>query len=65
MCLTLQDGGGVRGLSTIFILKNLMYSLEEQRAKRVEPWEEFDLIAGTSTGGYVQVLLAKFVSEVY
>jgi patatin-like phospholipase/acyl hydrolase len=46
------DGGGVRGLSTILILKHLMSSISKKRGRRnMEPWEEFDMIGGTSTGG--------------
>ena len=45
------DGGGVRGLSTIIILRYLMDRLSLQRGKTIEPWEEFDMIGGTSTGG--------------
>lgn len=45
------DGGGVRGLSSILILKHLMASISKKRGRKVEPWEEFDMIGGTSTGG--------------
>lgn len=45
------DGGGVRGLSEIMILKYLMMRLEKIRGWKVEPWQEFDMIGGTSTGG--------------
>lgn len=55
LCLLSLDGGGVRGLSTLYILKSIMDRLnngltEEARKK---PCEIFDLIGGTSTGGYV------------
>ena len=45
-----KDGGGVRGLSSLHILRNVMQQLgtEEKPAK---PCEVFDMIAGTSTGG--------------
>jgi patatin-like phospholipase/acyl hydrolase len=50
------DGGGVRGLSTLYILKGIMEKLNEARQKAglglVNPYEVFDLIGGTSTGGY-------------
>ena len=45
------DGGGVRGLSIITILKCIMRSLNQERGYDLEPWEEFDMIGGTSTGG--------------
>lgn len=40
------DGGGVRGLSSLLILQKQMESINE------EPWQFFDMIVGTSTGGY-------------
>lgn len=47
------DGGGVRGLSSILILKHIMDELNAPREKRLEPWQVFDMIGGTSTGGSV------------
>ena len=58
LCLLSLDGGGVRGLSTLYILKALMTRLNHQRQSDglppVKPCEVFDLIGGTSTGGYVE-----------
>lgn len=53
LCLLSLDGGGVRGLSTLYILKGLMDRLNQERldGSRVKPCEMFDLIGGTSTGG--------------
>ena len=45
------DGGGVRGLSTLFILKVLMQKLSRNSIDPPQPWEFFDMIGGTSTGG--------------
>ncbi len=45
------DGGGVRGLSIITIVKCIMKNLNRERGYGLEPWEEFDMIGGTSTGG--------------
>ncbi|KAF1948916.1 hypothetical protein CC80DRAFT_497906 [Byssothecium circinans] len=57
LCLLSLDGGGVRGLSTLYILKGLMARLNHERQSHrlppVKPCEVFDLIGGTSTGGYV------------
>lgn len=57
LCLLSLDGGGVRGLSTLYILKGLMTALNHERQKSslrpVKPFEVFDLIGGTSTGGFV------------
>jgi patatin-like phospholipase/acyl hydrolase len=55
LCLLSLDGGGVRGLSTLYILKSIMDRLNGERKKSdllpVKPCEVFDLIGGTSTGG--------------
>jgi patatin-like phospholipase/acyl hydrolase len=55
LCLLSLDGGGVRGLSTLYILKSIMdrlnHALAEAKLPPVKPCEVFDLIGGTSTGG--------------
>jgi patatin-like phospholipase/acyl hydrolase len=55
LCLLSLDGGGVRGLSTLYILKSIMDRLNHERKESklppVKPCEVFDLIGGTSTGG--------------
>jgi patatin-like phospholipase/acyl hydrolase len=55
LCLLSLDGGGVRGLSTLYILKIIMDRLNQERKATsllpVKPCEIFDLIGGTSTGG--------------
>jgi patatin-like phospholipase/acyl hydrolase len=43
------DGGGVRGLSSLMILQQLMSRLNPQSPPK--PCEYFDMIGGTSTGG--------------
>ena len=45
------DGGGVRGLSSLHVLKKLMETINPDRTPK--PCEYFDMIGGTSTGGYV------------
>lgn len=55
LCLLSHDGGGVRGLSTLYILKGFMDRLDQARAKGSpvkKPCEAFDLIGGISTGEY-------------
>lgn len=47
------DGGGVRGLSSLLVLQNLMKNINPETPPK--PCEIFDLIGGTSTGGYVEV----------
>ncbi|PVI00123.1 FabD/lysophospholipase-like protein [Periconia macrospinosa] len=63
------DGGGVRGLSSLMVLDDLMESIaqEEKRLGRrpnndttaLKPCDYFDLIGGTSTGGIIAVLLSR------
>ena len=53
------DGGGVRGLSIIIILKHIMRNLNRARKIETQPWQEFDMIGGTSTGGIIAVMLGR------
>lgn len=43
------DGGGMRGLSILIIVKYLMKRIDSKNPPK--PCDYFDLIAGTSTGG--------------
>lgn len=54
---TCVDGGGVRGISALYILKKIMENTPGAAGKK--PCEYFDVMAGTSTGGYVASLEAK------
>jgi patatin-like phospholipase/acyl hydrolase len=49
------DGGGVRGLAILQILKQLMYTIDPESPPK--PCDYFDMIGGTSTGGSVLVAL--------
>ena len=53
LCLLSLDGGGVRGLSSLYALKAIMDRLNGEAAAsdRKKPCDVFDLIGGTSTGG--------------
>ena len=55
ICLLSLDGGGVRGLSSLLILRDIMTQLNAERedGKSLKPCDIFDLIGGTSTGGCV------------
>lgn len=55
LCLLSLDGGGVRGLSSLCILRDIMVQLNTERSDgdHLKPCDVFDLIGGTSTGGYV------------
>lgn len=43
------DGGGVRGLSSLYILQRVMKSINPNNPPK--PCDYFDIIGGTSTGG--------------
>ncbi|XP_006461642.1 hypothetical protein AGABI2DRAFT_151295 [Agaricus bisporus var. bisporus H97] len=70
------DGGGIRGLSELLILKEVMHKLmfeeNEKRKKDGEkplsalpkPCDYFDLIGGTSTGGIIALMLGRLRMDV-
>ena len=45
------DGGGLRGLSILYILRDLMAKVNEHQDPPLKPCEVFDLIGGAGTGG--------------
>jgi len=51
------DGGGVRGLSALMILQQLMETIDPENPPK--PCEFFDMIGGTSTGGLIAVMLGR------
>ncbi|KAI9662792.1 MAG: hypothetical protein M1829_006136, partial [Trizodia sp. TS-e1964] len=51
------DGGGVRGLSALRILEELMEKISPENPPK--PCEYFDLIGGTSTGGLIAIMLGR------
>ncbi|KAF2726345.1 FabD/lysophospholipase-like protein [Polychaeton citri CBS 116435] len=51
------DGGGVRGLSTLFILQALMQRINPDNPPK--PCDYFDMIGGTSTGGLIAIMLGR------
>lgn len=62
------DGGGVRGLSSLLILQDLMRHINdkirhqrhgEETHDSVEPRDIFDFVVGTSTGGLIAIMLGK------
>ncbi|KJA21133.1 hypothetical protein HYPSUDRAFT_68085 [Hypholoma sublateritium FD-334 SS-4] len=70
------DGGGIRGLSELLIIKEIMHRLMvEENKKRKErgepplnslpkPCDYFDLIGGTSTGGIIALMLGRLQMDV-
>jgi len=61
------DGGGIRGISSLYILKEVMRQIaRDYRADNPaspelcpHPFEYFDLICGTSTGGLIALMLGR------
>jgi len=53
------DGGGVRGLSSLLILREVMEEIGNRTGadETPKPCEYFDLIGGTSTGGLIAIML--------
>jgi hypothetical protein len=62
-CLLSLDGGGVRGLATLYILQQTMKELNVKRKVKglgpKKPCDIFDLIGGTSTGGWASVSIER------
>ncbi|KAG6878412.1 hypothetical protein C0993_007013 [Termitomyces sp. T159_Od127] len=60
------DGGGIRGLSELLILEEIMQRIKatEQLPDIPRPCEYFDLIGGTSTGGLIAILLGRLCMSV-
>jgi Patatin-like phospholipase len=62
------DGGGVRGLSSLLVVRSLMHEVQRLlvdngQAKTGDklpvPCQYFDLICGTSTGGLIAIMLGR------
>ncbi|KAI8234217.1 Vegetative incompatibility protein HET-E-1 [Colletotrichum sp. SAR 10_86] len=53
------DGGGIRGVSSILVLKEVMrqVNIDRKPEDHLQPWQVFDLIGGTSTGGIIALML--------
>ncbi|KAK5167647.1 uncharacterized protein LTR77_007346 [Saxophila tyrrhenica] len=56
------DGGGIKGYTTLLILRRLMRNLSHEMGETeadVRPCHIFDLIVGTSTSGLIAVMLGR------
>ncbi|CUA72935.1 Kinesin light chain [Rhizoctonia solani] len=54
------DGGGVRGLSSLIILQEIMRHAANAKSRdKIHPYEHFDIIAGTGTGGVSACMLGR------
>jgi len=62
------DGGGVRGLSALIIIKALMLRVAREAdpltSKPAKPCDYFDFIIGTSTGGLIALILGRLRMDV-
>ncbi|KAJ7033023.1 FabD/lysophospholipase-like protein [Mycena alexandri] len=70
------DGGGIRGLSELLMIKEVMHRLmlEENKKRKTlglapldtlpKPCDHFDLIGGTSTGGIIALMLGRLRMDV-
>jgi len=52
--LAFDGGGGLRGLSSLIILQQLMETIDLDSPPK--PCDYFDMIGGTSTGGWASTL---------
>ncbi|KAK6357192.1 hypothetical protein TWF718_001516 [Orbilia javanica] len=52
------NGGGVRGLSSLLIIKRIMQKIAPN-VKNPRPCDYFDMISGTSTGGIIAIMLGR------
>jgi patatin-like phospholipase/acyl hydrolase len=55
------DGGGVRGLSSLMILREIMEDIGQRNGvdEPPKPCEYFDLVGGTGMGGLIAVMLGR------
>ena len=55
------DGGGIKGYTSLLILKRIFRQLGQISPNKAEPkpCEVFDLIVGTSTGGLIATMLGR------
>ncbi|KAL2884710.1 Vegetative incompatibility protein HET-E-1 [Ceratocystis lukuohia] len=63
LCL---DGGGVRGLSSLLILENIMERIRELEglSQVPSPCDRFDFIGGAGTGGIIAIMLGRLKMNV-
>lgn len=54
------DGGGVRGLSSLLILREIMEEIGRRNDTDPPlPCQYFDMIGGTGTGGIIAIMLGR------
>ncbi|KAH0580488.1 hypothetical protein H2248_001987 [Termitomyces sp. 'cryptogamus'] len=60
------DGGGIRGISELLILEEIMNRIKAENGLKEapKPCEYFDVIGGTGTGGLIAILLGRLCLSV-
>jgi len=63
LCL---DGGGIKGYTSLLILQRILRIVASvgELSKVPQPWELFDLIVGTSTGGLIAIMLGRLHMDI-
>ncbi|KAF7629457.1 acyl transferase/acyl hydrolase/lysophospholipase [Aspergillus flavus] len=56
------DGGGVRGLSSLIVLKEIMESIDRENPPK--PCDYFDLIGGSGSGGLIAIMLGRLEMDI-
>ncbi|RAL12541.1 uncharacterized protein BO97DRAFT_344851 [Aspergillus homomorphus CBS 101889] len=56
------DGGGVRSLSSLYILKHIMESIDGENTPR--PCDYFNLIGGSGSGGLIAIMLGRLKMDI-
>ena len=61
LALLSLDGGGIRGLSSLIILKQVLenVAIENDWDEAPKPCDYFNMICGTSTGGLIAIMLGR------
>ena len=60
------DGGGVRGISSLLILRELLCLVSGELQDGPDPMlplDVFNIVVGTSTGGYVDISLLRLIPK--
>jgi hypothetical protein len=58
LCVLAFDGGGFRGYASLLMLKRLLRGIVPESKIPVYPYQYFDIICGTGTGGLIAIMLS-------
>ncbi|KAK2465426.1 hypothetical protein APHAL10511_002780 [Amanita phalloides] len=53
------DGGGMRGLASLLVIDAIMKEITKKTGRSLLPCQVFDLLCGTSVGGFVSILIGR------